>query len=108
MGRTFLDHLSETSPFKTVPKHHRLAAQQIERVASGEVDNLMLLMPVQHGKSFVFSDRIPSYMLGLNPRQHILLTAYGNPLVQRAVNANRLIMASDYWQTTYGWPVGSK
>jgi predicted phage terminase large subunit-like protein len=106
--RTFHEHLRETSPYRVIPTHHVIAAEQIERVATGEVDNLMLLMPVQHGKSFVFSDRIPSYMLGLNPRQHILLTAYGNPLVQRAVNANRLTMASDYWQATYGWPVGSK
>ena len=105
---SFREHLRETSPYRVTPTHHVIASEQIERVATGEVDNLMLLMPVQHGKSFVFSDRIPSYLLGLNPRQHILLTAYGNPLVQRAVNANRLIMASDYWQTTYGWQVGSK
>jgi predicted phage terminase large subunit-like protein len=104
----FLEHLTETSPFKAIPKHHRLAAQQIERVASGEVNNLMLLMPVQHGKSFVFSDRLPSYILGRNPLHHVLLTAYGNPLVQRAVVANRNTMRGDYWQKTYGWPVGEK
>lgn len=105
---TFHEHLTETSPYKTIPKHHRLAAQQIERVASGEVNNLMLLMPVQHGKSFVFSDRLPSYILGRNPLQHVLLTAYGNPLVQRAVVANRNTMKGEYWQKTYGWPVGEK
>jgi predicted phage terminase large subunit-like protein len=108
MGRTFLDHLSETSPFKTVPRHHRLAAQQIERVASGEINNLMLLMPVQHGKSFVFSDRLPSYILGRNPHLHVLLTAYGNSLVQRAIVANRNTMRGEYWQSTYGWSVGEK
>jgi predicted phage terminase large subunit-like protein len=105
---TFLEHLTETSPYKAIPKHHRLAAQQIERVASGEVNNLMLLMPVQHGKSFVFSDRLPSYILGRNPLHHVLLTAYGNPLVQRAVVANRNTMRSEYWQNEYGWSVGEK
>ena len=104
----FLEHLTETSPYKTIPKHHRLAAQQVERVASGEINNLMLLMPVQHGKSFVFSDRLPSYILGRNPLYHVLLTAYGNPLVQRAVVANRNIMRGEYWQESYGWPVGEK
>ena len=92
---TFLEHLSETSPYKAIPNHHWLAAQQIERVASGEVNNLMLLMPVQHGKSFVFSDRLPSYILGRNPLHHVLLTAYGNPLVQRAVVANRNTMRGE-------------
>ena len=105
---TFLEHLQETSPFKEIPHHHVIAAQQIERVASGEVNNLMLLMPVQHGKSFVFSDRLPSYILGRNPLHHVLLTAYGNPLVQRAVVANRNTMRGEYWQKTYGWPVGEK
>jgi predicted phage terminase large subunit-like protein len=105
---SFLEHLQETSPYRAVPKHHVIAAQQIDRVVSGEIDNLMLLMPVQHGKSFVFSDRVPCYLLGMNPRTHILLTAYGNPLVQRAVNANRMIMASDYWQKNFGWSVGNK
>src|ERR1700688_376390 len=104
----FLEHLIETSPYKAIPKHHRLAAQQIERVAANEVNNLMLLMPVQHGKSFVFSDRLPSYILGRNPLHHVLLTAYGNPLVQRAVVANRNTMRGEYWQKTYGWPVGEK
>jgi len=105
---TFLEHLTETSPYRSVPKHHRLAAQQIERWVTNEIDNLMLLMPVQHGKSFVFSDRVPSYLLGRDPRSHTLLTAYGNPLVQRAVTANRLTLASDYWQRNYGWSVGAK
>lgn len=105
---TFYEHLTETSPYKAIPKHHQLAAQQIERVASGEVNNLMLLMPVQHGKSFVSSDRLPSYILGRNPLNHVLLTAYGNPLVQRAVVANRNTMRGEYWQKTYGWTVGEK
>ncbi|SPF44746.1 hypothetical protein SBA1_550111 [Candidatus Sulfotelmatobacter kueseliae] len=68
----------------------------------------MCLMPVQHGKSFVFSDRLPSYLLGRNPRTHVLLTAYGNPLVQRAVVANRNTMKGEYWQHEYGWPMGEK
>lgn len=104
----FLEHLTETSPYKTIPTHHRLAAQQVERVMVDEVSNLMLLMPVQHGKSFVFSDRLPSYVLGRNPLHHVLLTAYGNPLVQRAVVANRNTMKSEYWQGKYGWAIGEK
>src|ERR1700733_8111333 len=104
----FLEHLENTSPYRALPLHHKLAAQQIERVLSDEIDNLMLLMPIQHGKSFVFSDRIPSCLLGRDPRRHILLTAYGNDLVQRAVNANRLIMQGEYWQKAYGWPIGAK
>ncbi|HKV79754.1 MAG TPA: phage terminase large subunit [Candidatus Sulfotelmatobacter sp.] len=105
---TFHEHLRETSPFKVIPHHHRIIAEQVERLASGEIENLMILMPVQHGKSFCVSDRLPSYVLGRSPKQHVLLTAYGNPLVQRAIVANRNTMRGEYWQQTYGWPVGDK
>src|SRR5579859_5257405 len=105
---TFHEHLRETSPFKVIPPHHRIVAEQIERLASSEIENLMILMPVQHGKSFCVSDRLPSYLLGRSPKQHVLLTAYGNPLVQRAIVANRNTMRGEYWQHTYGWPVGDK
>jgi predicted phage terminase large subunit-like protein len=108
MEATFLNHLKETSPFKTIPNHQRVAAQQAERWVNDEIGNLMFLMPVQHTKSFVFSDRLPSYILGKMPRKHVLLTAYGNSLVQRAVVANRNTMRGEYWQKTYGWPVGEK
>lgn len=108
MEVNFLEHLTETSPFRAIPHHHVIAAKQIDRVLSDEISNLMLLMPVQHGKSFVFSDRLPSYILGRNPLHHTLLTAYGNPLVQRAVVANRNIMRGEYWQKKYGWPIGDR
>jgi predicted phage terminase large subunit-like protein len=104
----FADHLRETSPFKSVPSHHLLASQQIDRWLRDEFANLMLLMPVQHGKSFVFSDRLPSYILGRDPLRHVLLTAYGNPLVQRAIVQNRNTMRGEYWQKEYGWPIGEK
>ena len=104
----FLNYLSETSPFKSVPRHHQVIASQIDRWVTDDAANLMVLMPVQHGKSFVFSDRLPSYLLGRDPRRHILLTAYGSQLVQRAVVQNRNTMRGDYWQSTYGWPVGEK
>jgi predicted phage terminase large subunit-like protein len=105
---TFSDYVAETSPYKTIPTHQRIVAQQAERWVSDEITNLMLLMPVQHTKSFIFSDRLPSYILGRMPRKHVLLTAYGNSLVQRAMLANRNNMKGDYWQKTYGWPIGEK
>lgn len=108
MSNNFHEHLRQTSPFKILPHHHVIIAEQIERLTSGEIENLMVLMPVQHGKSFCVSDRLPSYVLGRNPLHHVLLTAYGNPLVQRAIVQNRNTMRGEYWQETYGWPVGDK
>jgi predicted phage terminase large subunit-like protein len=105
---TFLEFLPETSPFHEIPMHQQIMARLMDQFAANEIDNLMCLLPIQHGKSFVGSDRFPSYYLGRNPRGHVLLTAYGSTLVQRAVNANRRIIQSEYFQNTYGWQIGDK
>src|SRR6185503_20871756 len=47
--------------------HHRLIAEQLERVECGEVDRLMLLVPPRHGKSELASIRLPAWYLGRQP-----------------------------------------
>jgi hypothetical protein len=44
--------------------HHRAIAGQLERVLTGEVDRLMLLVPPRHGKSELASRRFPAFYLG--------------------------------------------
>ena len=50
--------------YRTAP-HHRLIAEQLERVERGEIDRLMLLGPPErHGKSELASKRFPAFYLG--------------------------------------------
>lgn len=53
-------------------KIHREICAQLDRVARGEIDRLMLLCPPQHGKSQITSRRFPAYLLGRNPRLDII------------------------------------
>jgi hypothetical protein len=53
-------------------KVHRAICDALNRVANGEIDRVMLLVPPQHGKSTVVSKRFPAYMLGRDPTLDVI------------------------------------
>src|SRR4030081_2042447 len=57
--------------YRTAP-HHRIIAEQLERVERGEIDRLMLLVPPRHGKSELASKRFPAFYLGRQPPKTFL------------------------------------
>ena len=61
-----------TFPRYQAARHHRLIAAQLERLITGEVDRLMLLVPPRHGKSELASRRFPAFYLGHYPERHFL------------------------------------
>lgn len=74
--------------------HHRAYANKLDRFIKGEIKNLMVFMPPQHGKSELSSRRLPAYVLGLNPNKKIGIAAYNHSVaskfnrdVQRIINS---------------------
>lgn len=61
-----------TFPRYRTAEHHRIIAEQLERVERGEVDRLMLLVPPRHGKSELASKRFPAFFLGRQPHKQFL------------------------------------
>lgn len=61
-----------TFPRYRTARHHRIIAEQLERVSRGEVDRLMLLVPPRHGKSELASIRLPAWFLGCQPHKQFL------------------------------------
>jgi predicted phage terminase large subunit-like protein len=61
-----------TFPRYRTARHHRIIAEQLELVARGEVDRLMLLVPPRHGKSELASIRLPAWFLGRQPHKQFL------------------------------------
>lgn len=57
--------------YRTAP-HHKVIADQLERVERGEIDRLMLLVPPRHGKSELASKRFPAFYLGRQPERQFL------------------------------------
>lgn len=70
--RSLIDFTTYTYDRYKVGAHHRLIAEQLERVMRREVDRLMLLMPPRHGKSELASRRYPAFCLGNYPHRQII------------------------------------
>ena len=60
-----------TFPRYQTAAHHRIIAEQLERVDRGEIDRLMLLVPPRHGKSELASRRFPGFYLGRHPEKQL-------------------------------------
>ena len=53
-------------------QHHRVIAEQLERIEKREIDRLMLFVPPRHGKSELASIRFPAWYLGRNPQTQFI------------------------------------
>jgi hypothetical protein len=82
--------------YRTAP-HHRLIAEQLERVERGEIDRLMLLVPPRHGKSELASRRFPAFYLGRHPhRQFISVSATAELAADFGRDVRNLIESPEY------------
>ncbi|HEX2351148.1 MAG TPA: terminase family protein, partial [Xanthobacteraceae bacterium] len=82
--------------YRTAP-HHRLIAEQLERVERGEIDRLMLLVPPRHGKSELASKRFPAFYLGRHPhRQFISVSATAELAADFGRDVRNLIESAEY------------
>jgi len=70
--RSLIDFSEYTYERYKTAKHHRIVAEQLERVMKREVDRLMLLMPPRHGKTELASRRYPAFCLGNFPHRQII------------------------------------
>ncbi len=48
--------------------HHKIIAEKLERIASGDLKRLIVNMPPRHSKSEFASYLMPSWFLGRNPK----------------------------------------
>ena len=53
-------------------RHHKIIAEKLERVASGELKRLIVNMPPRHTKSEFASYLFPAWMIGKNPEMKII------------------------------------
>lgn len=92
--RSLLDFTKYTFPRYETNWHHEAYAKKLDQFARGEIKNLMVFMPPQHGKSEMSSRRLPAYLLGLNPELRIGIASYNQTVaskfnrdVQRIINS---------------------
>lgn len=102
--------------------HHRILAERLMALESGEIDRLMVLMPPRHGKSELASVRFPAWFLGgRHPENRVIATSYSARLAENfgrkvrdlvadpkfslvfdGVGLSGKSKAADRWETTRG------
>lgn len=115
------EFVSATEPRYRWYPHCVALAEQLQRIADGEIRRLMVFMPPRHGKSLLVSRRFPAYYLRRHPSRWVGLASYEATLAQDFSRTARdaFVMhggnlrgdskAVDLWQTTQGggmWAVG--
>lgn len=74
------DFTLHTKPDYQLNWHHNYLCDKLDLFIKGEIKNLMVFMPPQHGKSELVSRRLPAYMLGLNPKLKVIGASYSADL----------------------------
>ena len=92
MPSTLSDWLQEVSPtWKWNWPHLVYIRERLEEHARGEIRNLMVLCPPQHGKSELVTVRYPVYRLENDPRLRVVVSAYNQSYVDKLARKIRRI-----------------
>ena len=84
--KNFLKFVKVMWPEFIAGRHHKIIADKLERVASGELKRLIINMAPRHTKSEFASFLFPAWMMGKNPKMKIIQATHTTEL---AVNFGR-------------------
>lgn len=99
--RWLIDFTKYTFPDYHVNWHHRSCAEKMDRFIAGEIKNLMVFMPPQHGKSEISSRRGPAKILGDNPDCKIGIVAYNHTIAAKFNRDVQRIISSPEYKEIY-------
>lgn len=99
--RSLLDFTQYTFPQYDINWHHKAYAGKLDQFIRGEIQNLMVFMPPQHGKSEMSSRRLPAYILGLNPKLRIGIVSYNQTVASRFNRDVQRIINSEEYQSLF-------
>lgn len=95
--REFSSFLAYANPKYQAEWFHILIADYCQRLFNGEIKNLMVFMPPQHGKSEIISRNFPAWALGKNPNLKIAGCSYSLDLAsQFSRSIQRIIDSREY------------
>jgi predicted phage terminase large subunit-like protein len=81
--------------------HHRIIAEKLERIASGELKRLIVNMPPRHSKSEFASYLMPSWFLGRNPKLKIIQATMNTELAVRFGRKVRDLIADPVYKEVF-------
>ena len=94
---SFTEFCRYIEPDEPPAVHHQLLCETLQKVAEGEIPNLMVFMPPGSAKSTYSSVRFPPWYLGNNPKKDLIQASNTAELAQRFGRKTRNIVDSpDY------------
>ena len=84
-----------------VGRHHKIIAEKLERIASGELKRLIVNMPPRHSKSEFASYLMPSWFLGRNPKLKIIQATMNTELAVRFGRKVRDLIADPVYREIF-------
>ena len=82
-------------------RHHRIIAEKLERIATGELKRLIVNMPPRHSKSEFASFLMPSWFLGRNPKLKIIQATMNTELAVRFGRKVRDLIADPIYKDVF-------
>lgn len=67
-------------PSYLVGKHHRILADMLMAIESGDKDRICVNIPPRHGKSHLVSTMFPAWFLGKNPAKKVMMVSHTTDL----------------------------
>ena len=90
-----------TFPGYKVDPFHADVASHLNKVVSGEIDHLMILVPPEHGAGELVSIRLPPYWLAHNPNLPVALATHSSLLAHRNSHAARGVFESQQYKEMF-------
>lgn len=81
--RSIVEFTTHTMPEYKWNWHHVSYAKKLDMFMAGQIKNLMVFMPPQHGKSELSTRRAPAKMLGDDPNIKIGIVAYNHTIASK-------------------------
>ena len=98
---SFMEYIRYIWPQFIEGDHHRVVADCLNRVASGELKRLIVNMPPRHTKSEFASVYFPSWIMGLTPDTKIMQTTHTSELSVRFGRKVRNLMDSEEYTKVF-------
>ena len=82
--------------------HHKIIANQFEKIASGDEKRLIINMPPRHTKSEFASYLFPAWMIGRNPKMKLMQVSHNAELATRFGSKVRNLMNTKEYKQIFG------
>jgi len=82
-------------------RHHRIIAEKLQRVASGDLKRLIINMAPRHTKSEFASFLFPAWMMGQNPRMKIIQATHTTELAVGFGRKTKNLLDSDEYKEIF-------